>query len=152
MMVADPLIESGPITMPTKRSAKKAMSDDHKAALAQGRSEGRVVRSYLESLRANAPRRGRPRTADTIERRLATIETKLATASPVRQLQLVQERRDLHTELAAMGEPVDMAGLEASFVEVAAGYSQRHGISYASWREVGVSAAVLSRAGIGRSR
>ena len=39
------------------------MTDEHKAALAQGRSEGRAVRDYLDALRANKPKRGRKRTA-----------------------------------------------------------------------------------------
>ena len=39
------------------------MSAEHKAALAQGRSEGKAVRDYLDALRANKPKRGRKRTA-----------------------------------------------------------------------------------------
>ena len=42
------------------------MSEAHKAALAKGRMEGRVVRDYLEGLRATKPKRGRKRTPDTI--------------------------------------------------------------------------------------
>ena len=33
---------------------------------------------------------------------------------------------------------MDLSGLEADFVSVAKEYSQRKGISYAAWREVGV--------------
>ena len=44
-----------------KRNKKNAMTDAHKAALATGRTEGRVVREYLEALRANKPKRGRDR-------------------------------------------------------------------------------------------
>ena len=137
--------------MPAKRVRKRSMSDDHKAALAQGRSEGRTVRAYLEGLRAMAPRRGRPRNSETIKRRLASIDDELATADPMRELQLVQQRRDLHLELARMGQSVDLETLEAAFVEIAKSYSQRQGISYPSWREVGVPAAVLARAGIART-
>ena len=43
-----------------------------------------------------------------------------------------------------------MASVEDAFVEVAASYSTRQGISYTSWREVGVPAATLKRAGISR--
>ena len=128
------------------------MTDDHKAALAQGRSEGRVVRSYLVGLRAAAPRRGRPRTIETIERRLAAIEDELTTADPIRELRLVQEKHDLHTELASKSQALDVSGLEEEFVGVAKAYSERSGISYQAWREVGVPAAVLARAGISRSR
>ena len=138
--------------MAAKRSTKRSMSDEHKEALAQGRLEGRVVRNYLEGLRATAPQRGRRRTVESVDRRLAAIEVELVEADPMRQLKLVQERRDLQTERESMHQPVDIDALEAGFVDVAKSYSERQGISYQSWREVGVPAAVLARAGISRSR
>jgi len=127
------------------------MSDTHKAALAQGRAEGRAVREYLDALRANKPKRGRKRTPDSVTRRLEAIDTELESADALGELRLVQERRDLQLELEAMGDGVDMDALEQAFVSVADSYSNRQGISYASWREVGVPAAVLKRAGITRS-
>jgi hypothetical protein len=128
------------------------MSDAHKAALATGRNEGRAVRNYLEALRANKPKRGRKRTAESINQRLASIDKSLANADPIAELRLVQERRDLEVELQSFDNGVDLAALEAGFVKVAKHYSQRQGISYAAWREVGVPAAVLGRAGIARTR
>ena len=68
-------------------------------------------------------RPGRKRTADSIGKRLGAIGTELATASPVRELELAQERIDLERELAEMGNRVDPKSLEAKFVEVAAGYA-----------------------------
>ena len=138
--------------MAAKRSTKRSMSDAHKEALAQGRSEGRAVRNYLEGLRATAPQRGRRRTVDGVDRRMAAIEVELVDADPMRQLKLVQERRDLQTERESMQSPVEIEALEAGFVDVAKSYSDRQGITYQSWREVGVPAAVLARAGISRSR
>ena len=88
------------------------MSDDHKAALAQGRAEGRAVRDYLEALRANKPKRGRKRTPDSIKKRLAAIDEQLTTADAVTELRLMQERRDLTAELDSMGTPVDLASVE----------------------------------------
>jgi hypothetical protein len=126
------------------------MSDEHKAALAKGRMEGRVVREYLEGLRATKPKRGRKRTAETIKNRLSAIETDLASASPLDELLLIQERRDLEAELAAKSDAIDMDALEADFVQVAKSYSESKSISYASWRDVGVPASVLKKAGIGR--
>jgi hypothetical protein len=128
------------------------MSAEHKASLAQGRIEGRAVRVYLEGLRATAPRRGRRRTSESVQRQLAKIDEDMLTADPVRQLKLVQARRDLQDELESMAHVVDMDALEAGFVEVGKSYSDRQGISYQSWREVGVPAAVLVRAGVSRSR
>ena len=126
------------------------MSDSHKAAMERGRAEGRVVRDYLEALRSSKPKRGRKRTADSITARLAKIDDELTTASAIEELQLLQERRDLQAELDSMGSGVDLDELESSFVEVAKAYGERKGIAYATWRDVGVSAATLKRAGIGR--
>ncbi len=126
------------------------MTEEHKAALAQGRSEGRAVKAYLEALAANKPKRGRKRTADTINKRLAKIDEELQDASPLSTLQLEQERMDLEAELESMSDKADLGGLEDKFVEVAKSYGQRKGISYAAWRKVGVSPATLKRAGIGR--
>ena len=127
------------------------MSAEHKAALARGRSEGKAVRDYLDALRANKPKRGRKRTADSIKKRLATIDGQLKDADPLTELRLVQERRDLENELLSMDSAVDLSAIESSFVKVARSYSERQGISYAAWREVGVEASVLKKAGIGRS-
>jgi uncharacterized protein YicC (UPF0701 family) len=127
------------------------MSAEHKAALAKGRTESRIVRDYLEGLRATKPRRGRKRTAETISKRLEAIETELASASPIDELLLVQERRDLTAELAAKNDAVDMDALESEFVKVARSYSESKAISYASWRDVGVPASTLKKAGIGRA-
>lgn len=126
------------------------MTDAHKAALARGRAEGRVVREYLEALRASRPSPGRKRTPDTITRRLADIEVSLASASPVQELQLVQERIDLLRELDVMSRKIDLEARERAFASVAKGYSQRTGTSYRAWRAVGVPAAVLKAAGIDR--
>ena len=127
------------------------MSNEHKAALAEGRDQGRAVRRYLEALDANKPRRGRKRSPDSVKKRLAAIDTEIATADPLRRVHLVQERSDLQAELDASESTVDIDALETDFVAAAAPYSERKGITYATWREVGVPAGVLQRAGIGRS-
>lgn len=126
------------------------MSDAHKAALAKGRIEGRVVREYLEGLRATKPKRGRKRTPENIRKRLDAIDVEMASASPLDELLLVQERRDLTAELAGMSNEIDMEVLEAEFVKVAKSYSDSKSISYASWRDVGVPANVLKQADISR--
>lgn len=135
--------------MAGKRGPKQ-MTDEHLAKLEHGRAEGRAVRIYLEALRETKPKRGRKRTPDSIAKQLADIEARLPDASAIEELKLVQDRRDLQAELASMGDTVDLTALEADFVEVAKAYGDRKGISYASWREVGVPAAVLTRANIAR--
>jgi hypothetical protein len=132
------------------KSTTRTMTAQHKAALAEGRSEGRAVKSYLEALQQNRPRRGRRRTPDSINKRLAAIDAAYADGSALQQLQLVQERIDLQRELDAMGAKVDLSALEGAFVKTAAKYAQRKGISYAAWRELGVPADVLKKAGISR--
>ncbi len=126
------------------------MTDAHKAALAEGRAQGRAVRAYLEALEAHKPKRGRKRTPDSIKKRLERIDAELETADPMKRLHLVQERIDLERELAATEDGVDLTELERGFVESARSYSERKGISYAAWRELGVPAATLKAAGIGR--
>ncbi len=137
--------------MATKTQREKSpMSDEHKHALAVGREQGRAVRRYLEALEAHRPKRGRKRTPESIERRLGAIEERLASADPLTRLQLVQERMDLQEELATKSEAVDLTSLEDGFVAAARDYGERKGISYGAWRELGVDAAVLKRAGIRR--
>lgn len=136
--------------MATRRT-RTPMSDEHKAALAEGRNQGRSVRRYLEALEAHKPKRGRKRTPESVQKRLDRIDVELGSADPLKRLQLIQERLDLKTELEHVGAKVDLTELEAEFVGAAKAYSQRKGISYSAWRELGVDAAVLKRAGISRS-
>jgi hypothetical protein len=127
------------------------MSDEHKAALARGRAEGKAVRDYLDALRANKPKRGRKRTPESIKKRLAAIDARLPDADALSELRMIQEKHDLEAELQSMDHAVDMSSIEVAFVNVAKAYSERQGISYAAWREVGVEASVLKKAGISRS-
>jgi len=127
------------------------MTAEHKDALAVGRREGRVVKEYLEAIRANRGRPGRKRTPESVRARLAAIEVELPSADPVRELHLVQERLDLQRELASFEVKIDVAAIEQQFIAVAKGYGQRRGITYSAWREVGVAPAVLKSAGIRRA-
>ncbi|HET6952913.1 MAG TPA: hypothetical protein VFI47_21195 [Acidimicrobiales bacterium] len=133
-------------------SARKRtpMSTEHKAALAEGRDQGRAVRRYLEALEAHKPRRGRKRTPESMKKRLAVVESEIAAAEPLKRLHLVQERNDLTTALEASVSKVDLNQLEKDFIKSAAPYSERKGISYSAWRELGVPANVLDKAGIVR--
>jgi hypothetical protein len=127
------------------------MSAAHKDAMAAGRAEGRAVKAYLDALQAHRPRRGRQRTPDSIRTRLAAVTAELDEATSLQRLQLLQERRDLEAELdAKAGAAPDLSSLEAGFAAVAKAYAARKGIAYATWREMGVPADVLQRAGISR--
>jgi hypothetical protein len=128
------------------------MSAEHKEALARGREEGRAVRLYLEAIEEQRPRPGRRRTADSITRRLAAVNEKLAGADALTRLHLLQERGDLDAELARAGTVDDLAELEAKFLKVARSYGERKAIGYSAWRAAGVDSEVLERAGITRGR
>ena len=117
-------------------------------SLAQGRVEGRIIRSYLDVVEANKPRRGRKRTIESITRRLAVIKKELTIADTVTKLRLTQERMDLERELKVKKANADISKLETQFVKVAKAYSDRNGITYTAWREIGVGSQVLKRAGI----
>jgi hypothetical protein len=133
-------------------ATKREMSQAHKDALAKGREQGRVVRAYLEALDAHKPKRGRKRTRESVSRRLADIEAQLDDTNALARLLLIQQRLDLSAELEIMASGgIDLGALEASFVKVAAAYGTAKGITYQAWRAAGVDAAVLRKAGIGRS-
>ena len=134
-----------------KRGPKGPLTDDHKAALAVGRKESRAVRSYLDGLRAHRPRRGRKRSPESIQKRLLAIEAEVLDADPIKELRLIQERRDLALMLESLATQPDLGESEAAFLKIAASYGSRNGISYGAWREVGVEASVLTQAGISRA-
>src|SRR2546426_2494906 len=98
--------------MPAKpKRSRTPMSDSHKAALAEGREQGRAVRRYLEALEAHRPKRGRKRTPASIKKRLAAIEERLADADPLARPPLLEERMNLQRELARAGPKVEPSGL-----------------------------------------
>ena len=87
--------------MPAKPK-KRAMTDEHKSALAEGRNHARIVGRYLEALEAHKPKRGRRRTADSVKKRLGVVETELAATVTPRGIR--HERRDpLKDRLTAAG-------------------------------------------------
>ena len=117
------------------------------------KTEVAAVRDYLKALEQNAPRRGRRRTPESVERQLAVLEGEMEGASVTKRLGLIQQRIDLEADLEALQQAgsVDLSALEAGFATHAAAYGGRRGISYAAWREVGVSSATLKSAGIRRN-
>lgn len=133
------------------RRGPKEVTPEHKAAMAAGRAEGKIVRDYLETLQASRPKRGRKRTPETIRKRLTAIESELATAETVDRLKLLSERTHLNAELMTMDAGIDISSMEAEFIKIAAKYSERNSITYHAWREMGVSAQTLRDAGVRRT-
>src|SRR3954471_23703955 len=99
------------LSMAAKRGPR-SMTDEHKAKLAEGRTQSRAVRNYLEAIESTKPKRGRKRTADSVKKRLATIDAELAAADPLKALNLRQERKNLQSELAGFDTQVDLAEVE----------------------------------------
>lgn len=135
---------------PAKKE-KREMSDEHRAALAVGRARARAVRNYLEALEAHRPKPGRRRTPESMRNRIAVIENELGSAKPLQRLHLTQEKADLEAKIEAAQTVVDITTFEDDFVAKAREYGEANGISYSTWRSIGVSAALLKRAGIPRS-
>jgi hypothetical protein len=137
----------------TRKAAKRTMSPAHKKALAEGRTMSATVDRYLASV--NMPqRRGRKVSKATLEQRLAKAQQELRSASGVSRVLAAQEVRDLQGKLAQLTSTVgvDMKSLEANFVKIAKQFGGQRGIGYGAWRDAGVSAEVLKRAGIARTR
>ena len=127
-----------------------AMSDDHKAALARGRREAAAIKRYLEALEQRRP--GRPITRATLQAKLDQVNARVAEEpDPLKRVDLVQMRIDTDRRIESFTED-DFTALEADFVLHAGSYSARRGISYTAWREIGVPASLLKRAGVPRTR
>jgi hypothetical protein len=129
---------------------KGSVTEEHKAAMAEGRRQGAAIGAYLEALEQHRPKRGRKRTVESIDKQLADLELKLASANAITRLGLVQQRLDLLKERETLGATVDLSQFEDAFVAAAKSYSDRKGISYEAWRELGVPSPILKRAGISR--
>ncbi len=140
--------------MPTKNkpSAKRIMTDEHKKKLALGRNESRVVNRYLEAIVAGKGKRGRKRTPESISMQIARLDKEIVNSGAVQRLELTQKRFDLVAEKERLNARVDLASVEKDFIKIAQSYAKRNGISYAAFREMGVSADVLKAAGISRAK
>ncbi len=134
--------------------AERTMTDEHKAAIAASRVEAAAVRDYLEALESSRPKRGRQVSVETLATRKAAIDAELAGSGlkPMKRLEMLQDRRDIDTQLAELRAEPDMTAVEAGFIAHAASYGQRKGIVYATWREFGVAADMLTRAAITRGQ
>jgi hypothetical protein len=68
--------------------------------------------------------------------------------SPIREVELIQQRLDIDAQLDQIDQAARLHGLEEGFVKVAAPWAKRSGIRAAALREVGVPAHVLAKAGL----
>jgi hypothetical protein len=142
---------------PAKRSAKRRatrkLSASHKRALAEGRTLSATVNQYLAAV-TTPKRRGRKVSTATLTQRLADARQRVKTEAGVNKVLAAQEVRDLQAKLARLrtDNAVDVKTLEAAFVKVAKQFAENRGVTYGAWRDAGVPAEVLKRAGIARAR
>ncbi len=130
---------------------RQPFSSEQSEPLSDGREQSKIVRRYLEAIELSKPRRGRKRTLESITRQLNSIDTSIKNTHPLNRLHLTQKKIELTQELERMKNSPDLGELENQFVTIAMDYSQRKGISFPAWKELGVSSEVLARAGIAPS-
>ena len=145
------------IRKPAKKAAtqpaQRKLSASHKRALAEGRTMSATVDRYLSAV--NTPkRRGRKVSKTALQARLAEARVKAKSASGVDKVLAAQEVRDLQTRIANMNATSgsDIKSLEAAFIKIAKQFGENRGIGYGAWRDAGVPAVVLKKAGVARTR
>lgn len=130
-------------TVPDKEQREKMVA---------GRLEQIAVKAYLDAVEkrlARERKRGRPKSPEKMRARLDEIDGQLPVENDtVKQLLLVQERINIVRDLEDILNNEEFQELEDRFVKVASSFSDRREIEYAAWREMGVTADVLKRAGI----
>jgi hypothetical protein len=100
--------------------------------------ENRAVDVYLQYLTT-----GELPAPPNIDAKLEVLDAKIANETRMFvKVQLLQEKRDL------TAPTVTPEALEEAFVKHVGGFSERNGIAYVTWREMGVPANVLKRAGL----
>jgi hypothetical protein len=128
-------------------------SSDREKPLQAERMESAVVDAYLKALR-RPKRRGRPVSVSELEARRARALSEAESSEGIARLKHLQTVADLNDRIdaATSGDEPDLDALEDAFADVAFSYSEKHGIAYSTWREAGVPAAALKRAGIRQTR
>lgn len=131
---------------------KSKMTDEHKRALAKGRAESKAVREYLKMLERDG-RRSTTLSIDQLHAKIHELQARIdGEADPAKRVELIQKRMDHEEQLDATDDAPEPEVLEKAFIDAAKDYSERKGIAYSAWREVGVPAATLKAAGVPRTR
>jgi hypothetical protein len=109
------------------------------------RAETNAVAAYLTALKGPRPSGSSKAKREGLMRRRAQVEQWIGEErSPIREVELVQQRLNIDALLAQL----DQAELEEAFVKVAVSWAKSSGVSAAALRDVGVPASVLRRAGL----
>ncbi len=112
-----------------------------------------TVDRYLAAV-STPKRRGRKVSEAVLVERLDTARARAKTATGVERVLAAQEVRDLSDRISALvsASGTDLKESENAFVRIAKDFGERRGIGYGAWRDAGVPAAVLKRAGVARTR
>jgi hypothetical protein len=137
----------------TKRPGTRKMTAAHKSALAEGRQMSAAVDRYLTALHT-PKQRGRKVSPAALQQRLSSAQSRLRAATGIDKVLAAQTVRDVRAriDVARSGSTTDIKGLERAFVKVAKKFGAKRAIGYGAWRDAGVPADVLKRAGIARTR
>lgn len=143
-------------TRPAAKKARKkpALTASHKKALAEGRAMSSIVDHYLVTVNTPKPRGRKVSKADLVTR-LAKAQTEAKNGNGIGRLLAAQDVRDLKARIhivTSMNGSGDHKGAETAFVKIAKTFGDKRGITYGAWRDAGVPAPVLKRAGIARTR
>lgn len=112
------------------------------------RLQAQAITAYLEALRVQRPMVGR----ETVLKRIAKAEKAVAVAEEkglwLKAMDAMERLSNHQRVLAELDQVQSIELLEERFIEVAADYSERKGLSYATWRYMDVPPKVLKAAGI----
>ena len=136
-LVAGDTEETGSVTLRTISPKAKKQSSSRGAATVKQGEAGTLIKAYLQSITV-PQQRGRKLDVNALRAK------RDAAQDPVERLLLTQRLLD-----AGSGGSLTRAQLEEAFVRHAARWGAERRISFAAWRHLGVSAAVLRRAKIG---
>ena len=127
------------LAMPPRKTRDQMASDEEAEA---------TIRRYLSLLDIHPSRRGRKRSVEGVQRRIAELRDNPPAADPIVRLEQIQERLNLEAELERLSAAEDLRALEEEFVAVLGPYAQKRGITYDALKEIGVATVVLRRAGL----
>jgi hypothetical protein len=113
------------------------------------REQSQTINRYIEALNAAQPTISPERVRAQLKKAQADLAAAEAEGRWLRVMDAM-ERVNIHqAKLDKLERAEDIEALQESFVGMAAAYTERKGISYATWRYVGVPPKVLKEAGIG---
>ena len=113
------------------------------------RAKTNAVAAYLTALKGPRPSGSSKAKREGLMRRRAQVEQWISEErSPIREVELIQQRLDVDAQLAQLDQAARLPELEEAFVNVAASWAKRTGVSAAALREVGIPASVLRRGGL----